>query len=319
MTSQKKHKVLTAITEYLLMAFGCACYGFAWQCIIKPAQGIGGGASGLALVIQELTHGVIPMGYGFFLINTVLIVAAMIMVGVKFGIKTIYCIVMISVALNFFGGSFGVQIPPNLFGIDQDLLLSTILGAVVSAFGVSICFREGGSTGGTDIIWMIINSFKTISYGKVLIATDCLIIASSYIVYHSIPTIIYGFVMVAVFGYTVDVIQAGSKQSSQILVFSKHYQEIADSITKGLHRGVTIIDGVGAYTNQPSKMLIVICRKFETDTILKLIREYDPHAFLSVGAVMGVYGQGFENLPALKQAALSRKQNKVKTNNNETV
>lgn len=313
-----KKQVFTAIKEYLLMALGCACYGFAWTAIIQQAGVIGGGASGLALVIQAITHDAIPMGTGFFAINTLLIIGAMVIVGVKFGIKTIYCIIMISIFLNLFGGNFGVNfIPDDMLGIADDPLVSTILGAVIAAFGVTLCFREGGSTGGTDIIWMMINSFKTISYGKVLLVIDCLIICSSYLVYHSIPTIIYGFVMVAVFSYTADAIMAGNKQSSQIFVFSKNYQQIADRITLGLHRGVTIIDGVGAYTKQPSKMLIVICRKFETDTILKLIRECDPNAFLSVGAVMGVYGYGFENLPALKQAALRKKHKNI--SNNETV
>ncbi|MBR5455064.1 MAG: YitT family protein, partial [Rikenellaceae bacterium] len=106
------------------------------------------------------------------------------------------------------------------------------------------------------------------------------------------------------FGYTVDMIMAGNKQSSQIFIFSKNYQAIANKITSTLGRGVTIIDGVGAYTGNPSKMMIVICRKPETEIILKMVRDEDPDAFLSVGTVMGVYGEGFEALP---EAASSKK------------
>ena len=119
-------------------------------------------------------------------------------------------------------------------------------------------------------------------------------------------------------GYVVEAILAGNKQSSQILVFSKHYQEIAHKITNDLHRGVTIFDGTGAYTGQSSKMLVIICRKFETETILKLIRETDNNAFLSVGAVMGVYGRGFENLPAQKKAILKKKKQENKIYTHET-
>lgn len=281
------------------MALGCAGYAFAWSSIISPAGVIGGGASGLALVIEHATKGSallpdgLPMGTGFFIINAILITVAMLTVGVKFGAKTIYCIVMISVFLDLFGS----LLSGDILGIADDKMLSTILGAVVAGAGVSLSFHEGGSTGGTDIVWMIINHFKKVSYGKVLMMVDFFIIGGSYLVYGSISTIIYGFVMVTVFGYTVDMIMAGNKQSSQIFIFSKNYQAIADKITSTLHRGVTIFDGVGAYTGNPSKMMIVICRKFETDIILKMVREEDPNAFLSVGTVMGVYGEGFEALP----------------------
>ena len=290
------------------MALGCAGYAFAWSSIISPAGVIGGGASGLALVIEHATKGSallpdgLPMGTGFFIINAILILVAMLTVGVKFGAKTIYCIVMISVFLDL----FGTILSGDILGIADDKMLSTILGAVVAGAGVSLSFHEGGSTGGTDIVWMIINHFKKVSYGKVLMMVDFFIIGGSYLVYGSISTIIYGFVMVTVFGYTVDMIMAGNKQSSQIFIFSKNYQAIADKITGTLHRGVTIFDGVGAYTGNPSKMMIVICRKFETDIILKMVREEDPNAFLSVGAVMGVYGEGFEALP---EANKKKKQN----------
>ena len=287
------------IKEYILMALGCAGYAFAWSSIISPAGVIGGGASGLALVIEHATKGSallpdgLPMGTGFFIINAILITVAMLTVGVKFGAKTIYCIVMISIFLDLFGKFLG----SDILGIADDKMLSTILGAVVAGAGVSLSFHEGGSTGGTDIVWMIINHFKKVSYGRVLMMVDFFIIAGSYLVYGSISTIIYGFVMVTVFGYTVDMIMAGNKQSSQIFIFSKNYQAIADKITSTLHRGVTIFDGVGAYTGNPSKMMIVICRKFETEIILKMVREEDPNAFLSVGTVMGVYGEGFEARP----------------------
>ena len=294
------------IKEYILMALGCAGYAFAWSSIISPAGVIGGGASGLALVIEHATKGSallpdgLPMGTGFFIINAILITVAMLTVGVKFGAKTIYCIVMISIFLDLFGKFLG----SDILGIADDKMLSTILGAVVAGAGVSLSFHEGGSTGGTDIVWMIINHFKKVSYGRVLMMVDFFIIAGSYLVYGSISTIIYGFVMVTVFGYTVDMIMAGNKQSSQIFIFSKNYQAIADKITSTLHRGVTIFDGVGAYTGNPSKMMIVICRKFETEIILKMVREEDPNAFLSVGTVMGVYGEGFEALP---EASSSKK------------
>ncbi len=311
------NSVFKFIKEYFLMALGCSLYAFAWECIISPAGIIGGGASGLSLIIEKATG--LDMGIGFFIINAILITLAVITIGARFGVKTIYCILTISFFLQAFRGIIPTDSPFYLFGLDpeNDRLLATILGAVIAGGGVSLSFHEGGSTGGTDIVWMLINHFKTVSYGRVLMMVDFCIISGSYFVYGDIRPLIYGFVMVAVFGYTVDMIMAGNKQSSQIFVFSKQYQEIANRITKDLHRGVTIFDGIGAYTGQSSKMLVIVCRKFETETILKVVKECDPKAFLSIGAVMGVYGEGFENLPAVKQAAIKRKQAKLEEKNNE--
>ena len=149
---------------------------------------------------------------------------------------------------------------------------------------------------------MMINKYRRVSYGRVVMVSDFAIIGSSYFIYQAnsdfdnpLAMIIYGYVMVAVFSYTVDTVLAGTKQSSQIFVFSKHYEEIARTITRDLHRGVTILDGTGAYTGQPSKMLVILCRKVESNNILRIVRSFDPDAFVSIGSVMGVYGKGFES------------------------
>ena len=184
-TIQSKVNIWRIIREYLLMGLGCFCYAFAWVSIIESANGIGGGASGLALLIQYATDGRLSMGVMFFVINAVLIILAMIMIGVKFGAKTIYCIIMISVLMSFLKGI----LPPNLLGLGDDKLLSAVLGGALSGVGVSLCFMQGGSTGGTDIVAMIINKFKTISYGKVLLMTDSLIITGSYLIYQECPDI----------------------------------------------------------------------------------------------------------------------------------
>jgi uncharacterized membrane-anchored protein YitT (DUF2179 family) len=272
-------------------------YAFTWASIVASAKGIGGGASGLAMLLQYATG--FPMGLGYLFINLVLIVLALAIVGRNFGIKTIWGIGSIALWLNI----FSAIVPPNLLGLGDDKLLSAILAGVLSGIGVGLCLLQGGSTGGTDIVAMIINKFRRVSYGRVVMVGDFVIIGSSWFVYHLRPDvsnplamIIYGYVMVGVFSYTVDTILAGNKQSSQIMVFSRMYAEIADDITHRLHRGVTIFDGVGAYTGQNSKMLVVLCRKQETSNILRAIKEHDPDAFVSVGSVMGVYGKGFDNI-----------------------
>ncbi|MDR2882621.1 MAG: YitT family protein [Alistipes sp.] len=284
------------LKEYVLIHLGCILYAFTWAGIIESAHGIGGGASGLALLIQYATG--LPMGIGYIIINGVLVVLLLVIVGRNFGLKTIFGIASIALWLNL----WGAILPDNLLGLADDKLLSAILAGAVTGIAVGICLLQGGSTGGTDIVAMIINKFRRVAYGRVVMVSDFAIIGISWFVYHERPDvdnplamIIYGYVLVAVFSYTVDTMLAGNKQSSQILIFSRRYTDIAGEITRNLHRGVTILDGEGAYTGQPSKMLVVLCRKQETSNILRAVKQLDPEAFVSVSSVMGVYGKGFED------------------------
>ena len=174
-----------------------------------------------------------------------------------------------------------------------------ILGGILAGMGVAMCFAQGGSTGGTDIAAMIINKYRTISYGKIVIYSDFVIIGSSMLVGFHIDTVIYGYVMTAVFGYTVDMIMAGNQQSSQVFIVTHDYEKMAEAIVENIHRGVTLIDSQVWYTKKQSKIVMVVCRKRETAMILKFVKTIDPDAFMTVGSVMGVYGKGFQALNKL--------------------
>lgn len=287
--------VYKVIKEYGMMTVGIMLYAFAYVGIIIPAGGVGGGASGLALLIYYATGGDgggIPMGVSFFVINAVLILAAVFIIGAHFGIKTIYCIIVISLTMGFIQGFF----PPDLLGLADDKLLSAILGGAVSGIGVSMCLMQGGSTGGSDIAAMIINKYRNISYGKVYVAWDFTVIGCSIFIFHNIAAVIYGYVLVVTFSYTVDMILAGNRQSQQLLIMSHRHDEIADMIVNSMHRGVTILDGTGWYTKKPVKVVLVVCRKTEANMLLKSVKAIDPQAFITMGSVMGVYGEGFDKL-----------------------
>lgn len=293
-------QIAIGIKEYLIMTLGMFMYAFGWVACVIPAGGMGGGATGLSMLLNAVFPS-ITMGTFVFAINVVLLIVAGFIVGWNFGIKTIYCIIVLSIAMD----SWGYILPPNILveytqNIDSHNILLVILGAVIAGSGVAVCFSQGGSTGGTDIVAMIINKYKTISYGKIVISIDFFIIGCSLFVASDlatgIATVIYGYIMIAVYGYTVDLIQSGSQQSSQIFIISPKYQQIADIINNDAHRGVTIIDGTGWYTKKESKIVMVVCRKRDASMILKLVRTIDADAFITMGSVMGVYGKGFEAL-----------------------
>lgn len=293
-------KVAVGIKEYLLMTIGMFMYAFGWVACVIPAGGMGGGATGLSMIFNALVPA-ISIGTFVFIINAILLIVAGFIVGWNFGIKTIFCIMVLSVAMD----AWGIILPENILAIyteniDSHNILLVILGAVLAGLGVAISFSQGGSTGGTDIVAMIINKYKTISYGRIVISSDLFIIGSSLFlatdIATGIATVIYGYIMVAVFGYTVDLIQSGSQQSSQIFIISPQYEAIADAINNEAHRGVTIIDGKGWYTKNECKIVMVVTRKRDAPQILKIAHRIDSNAFCTMGSVMGVYGQGFEAL-----------------------
>ena len=314
--------IFVGIKEYLLMTFGMFCYAFGWLQCVLPAGGMGGGAAGLATLINAVLPSnlttFLTIGTLVFIINCVLLILGVIIVGWKFGIKTLYCILMMSVMFNIVESSYfpqGIMVKMFEEVAAGDLLL-VCMGAASCGVGIAVSFMQGGSTGGTDIVAMIINKFRTVSYGKVLLMTDCGILISSLFLTTTVTVggvdtvidpfssaafarMVYGFIMIAVIGYTVDFVQSGNQQSNQIMIFCKDYEAMAEMIQNKADRGATLIDAMGWYSKTPSKAVMVVCRKRDTSMILKYVREQDPNAFLTVGSVMGVYGQGFDALNKL--------------------
>ena len=284
--------VIKPLREYFLMFVGMMLYSFGWIGCILPAKGVGGGAAGLSLVLCTALENIgihLQIGTMVFIINALLLFIAGFIVGWNFGVKTVFCVAVISLGMNFWQS---VLPEGNFLGIDN--LLAVVLGGILAGAGIALCFSQGGSTGGTDIVAMIINKYRTVSYGKILIYCDFFIIGSSLLVGMGISAVIYGYVLTAVVGYTVDMIMAGNQQSSQVFIVTHDYERMAQAIVENVHRGVTLIDSQGWYSKEKSKIVMVVCRKRETAMILKFVKTIDPDAFMTVGSVMGVYGKGFQ-------------------------
>ena len=289
-------KILQEVKAYVIITLGLLCYTGGWSIFLIPNNLVGGGVSGIGAVIQYITG--FPVAYSFFLINLILLLIALKILGKGFGVKTVFAIIVASLAYEVWP-----QVIPQEF-IDQMSsngdLLCTIIGGVMSGVGIGITFNQGGSTGGTDIVVLMINKFYNISPGRLLLLLDIFIVASSLLVPSEqgfgdrIATLVYGYILIFVCGTALDMFLSGSKQSVQMFIFSKKYEEIADRITNELHRGVTVLDGTGWFTKKEGKILLVIARKTEINFAMRIVREVDRDAFLSTGAVSGVYGQGFD-------------------------
>ena len=285
------NKIFKLTKTYSIVVFGLFLYSLGWTAFILPHQITGGGISGVGALIYYATG--FPVGYTFFLVNIVLIVLAIRILGASFGLKTIIAVIAASILLS-------VMQPLITAPVVEDKFLSAIIAGILSGLGLGIIFTQGGSTGGTDIIAMIVNKYRNISPGKVIMLCDVFIIGASFLVLTDlvpvkrIETIVYGYVSMGITGYVIDAVLSGSRQSVQMFIFSKKFDLIAQEITEKINRGVTVVDGIGWYTKESQKVVITLVRKHEVSEIYKIINEIDQDAFVSVANVVGVYGHGFE-------------------------
>ncbi|MGD9977349.1 MAG: YitT family protein [Bacteroidales bacterium] len=287
------HSIFRTTRSYVIIVFGLVLYALSWTAFLIPHKITGGGVSGIGAMVYYATG--IPMGYTYFIINIGLILIAIKMLGASFGVKTVFGVTVGAILLSAFQALIKQPVVADRF-------MSTIIGGAIAGAGLGIIFTQGGSTGGTDIIAMIINKYRNISPGRIILMCDIFIVGSSYLVLldldpaKRIETIVYGYVAMAITAYSLDAVLSGSKQSVQVFIFSKRYGEIADRITNELNRGVTVIDGQGWFSKETQKVLITLVRKHEANDVYRIIKEIDAEAFISVASVMGVYGKGFERI-----------------------
>ncbi len=258
-----------------------------WVVFLLPAEITGGGISGVGAVLYFAAK--IPVSLTYLTVNVFLVLIAIKILGANFGVKTIYSILVLS---GFFALFQGLVKTPLV----DDMFLSAVLGGMSCGIGLGVVFSQGGSTGGTDIFAMIVNKYRNISPGKVILLCDVIIIASSYFVFRSPEKLVYGYVSMWVVSYSLDSFLSGSNRSAQMFIVSKKYEKIADFINYEAIRGVTIIEGKGWYTQENTKIIMSVVKKKETSQIFKKIKEIDPEAFITMGSVMGVFGKGFDKL-----------------------
>jgi uncharacterized membrane-anchored protein YitT (DUF2179 family) len=280
-------KLATAIKDYVTITFGLLLFALGWVVFLIPAEITGGGVSGVGAVLYFAAK--IPVSVTYLSVNVVLVLIAIKILGANFGVKTIYSILVLSA---FFAIFQGIVSEP----IVNDMFLSSVLGGMACGIGLGVVFSRGGSTGGTDIFAMIINKYRNISPGRIILYCDVIIIASSYFVFQSPEKLVYGYVSMWVVAYSLDSFLSGANRSAQMFIVSKEYKKIADFINNDAIRGVTILEGKGWYTRENTKIIMSVVRKKETGQIFRKIREIDPDAFITMASVMGVYGKGFDKL-----------------------
>lgn len=302
----KTSRFLTVFMDYLLMTVGSLIFCMAWTSFLIPNGLASGGLTGLCTIIQYGTG--IPVGLTYPIINIVLLILGFLSLGKAFGFKTIYVIALTSLLFDLLPKF------PQLEVMMDEKFLVALVGATLESIGIGLVLLRGGSTGGTDIIAMMINKYWPVSPGRVYLYTDLFIISCLlFVPDKGLVDLIYAFVVMLGFSFGVDFVLLGNKSSVQILVFSSKYQEIADHMINEVHRGVTALQSVGWYSQKESKVLLIIARKYQMNEVVNEIKRIDKQAFISVSTAMSVFGEGFEEV----KTGLSMKKLKNKEDGDE--
>jgi len=304
----KTNKFLSVLWDYFLMTVGSLIFCMAWTSIIIPTGLASGGLTGLCAIIQYATGGAIPIGWTYPIINIGLLIIGFLTLGRAFGIKTIYVIILTSVLFELLPKFPMLECHEFV----DDKLIGALVGAGLESVGLGLVLLRGGSSGGTDIVAMMINKYWPVSPGRVYLFTDIFIIASMlFVPDKGIIDVVYAYVIMLGFSFGIDFVLLGNKSSVQILVFSSKYQEIADHMINVVHRGVTALQSVGWYSQKESKVLLIVSRKQQMNDVIREVKSIDSKAFISVSTAMSVYGEGFEEVKTGMN--FKKKQSTVKT------
>ena len=274
--------------DYLNITFGLVAYAIGLVGFIKPAGVVTGGLTGISLLVEYGTSGLIPLQYTYFAVNVVLLLVAFKIIGVKFMIKTIYSVIVLTIFISLLQK---IIVRPL---VADEPLMSALIGAMLCGGGIGMVFNSNGSTGGTDIIVAVVNKYRNVAFGRMLMYCDLVIIVCSYFVLLDAIKIVHGLLVLGVMSYTVDMVINGFRQSVQFLIFSEKYEVIADAINTELRRGCTVLDGTGWYSKKPTKVIVLLARRSEATQIFRMIHAIDEKAFISQSVVRGVWGEGFD-------------------------
>ena len=292
--------ILRGIKDYVFITLGLVLYAFGWTVFMLPYEMVTGGVTGISAIVFYATG--IPIENTYFLINIVLLAVALKILGVRFMVKTIYAILVLSALLWFFQKLLtqddGTLL--QVLGPGQEFM-SLVIGMTMAGTALGIVFLCSGSTGGTDIIAAVVNKYYNVSLGQVLLLADLVIISSCIVVFNDWRKVVFGLMAMAIENVVVDYVVNSRRESVQFLIFSKKYKEIADAIGTRMERGVTILDGHGWYSGEEIKVLCILARKRESVRMFRLIKQLDPNAFVSQSAVIGVYGEGFDKIKVKAQ------------------
>ena len=276
------------VLDALFAVVGSLIYGVALRMFVDPNRISLGGFSGVGSMLHYVWS-YIPIGGSVLLLNLPLFFLSWKKLGRKFFFKTLFATVVMSLAMDVTG------IVP---AFTENKLLAAIAGGVCSGIGLGLIFSRGMATGGTDLLAKILKGwFRGISYGKVILIMDAIILVSAAAVYRDMWSILYSAITVWLSSTVIDAILSGIDRAKSVSIITEHKQEVLNSIFHNFDRGATVWKGKGGFTDADKDVILIVIRNYELFLLKRTVKEVDPNAFMIISDATEVMGLGFREGP----------------------
>ncbi len=283
----KTTKASEYVIQYALIILGSVLFAAGFQFFLYPNSIIVGGVSGIAMIINYLTE--LPVGVLNIVLNIPLFILAWRHFGTKFIVSSFVGMMLSSVLVDLFALT-------NYCPTD-DMLLACIIGGAVKGFGLGIIYYAGTTTGGTDIVAKFVRlKFPYINFGTLLMLTDAVIIIAFAVIFKQIEGAMYAVISMFVVSKVIDLVLYGIDNSNVCYIISEKSDQLVKDITDRLHRGVTILEGEGAYSHRNKQVLLCVVKRTQIADIRKIIRNIDENAFFIITDAKNVFGKGFGDI-----------------------
>lgn len=276
------------LNSFLMMTLGCVLLAFGVYFFKIPNGFVTGGVTGIATLLAPLTP--ITAGAWIWILNIALLVLGFIILGGENGLKTFYCSMLYSAI------TFVLEIVcPLSKPLSNEPLLELIYAMLLTSIGSALIFNSNASSGGTDIVALILKKFTSINVGKALLVVDFIVATSSFFVYGVVAGL---FSLLGLFAkaFIVDAVIENLNTCKYFVVITDKREEISEYIIKTLHHGVTVNSVIGEYTKQEKTMIHTVCKRMEAIRLRDEIKRVDPHAFIIVTTSSEIIGRGFRNV-----------------------
>jgi len=287
------------LIDYSFIIIGSFILAAGFDFFITPHRIVPGGVYGIAIVVHYLTVGMfsfwpdgIPIGLFGLILNIPLTIAGIKILGPKFGVKTIVGFVLTSV---FIDGITFLRPDGNVALVD-DVLLSCVFGGVLIGFGLGLIFKSRATSGGSDIIAMIIAKYTKLQLGKLMIYVDSTIVLLALFAFQNWHIPLYSWIVIYITGRAIDITMEGADYNKALFIISKKHLEIKHKLLYDLERGGTYLKGEGMFTGEEKQVIYTVVSRREVTILEEFINEIDPEAFITVMDAKEILGEGFQNL-----------------------
>jgi uncharacterized membrane-anchored protein YitT (DUF2179 family) len=271
----------------LLILTGCAISGLAYALFLIPHHFVPGGVSGIAMIVNFFSG--FPVGALILVLNVPVFLLGLKTMGKKYVLNSLAGMVVSSVFIDLFNKVL------KLPSATDNPVLASIYGGVMLGVGLGIVFRGRSSTGGSDIIGMIISKYTGVSLGFGIMITDFLIISASGFVMHSLEAPLYGYIVLFLSTKVIDMVLEGWSYSKLVIITSTRTDEIAEYILNGLDRSGTALRSRSLYLNREGEIILTVIHRKQLADLRTSIRRIDPEAFVIINDTYDVLGKGFKS------------------------